>query len=213
MRLRSGPFPTVAEAHPTRGREVTRPRGIPEHRLQAGLGGRGGPPGSSHLPGDLVPGAPTGSRGTGKIGGHQRHVGNFQGSYQISFPTNLVNLVHPPGGRVPFCPPAPGLDHRVGAWQCSLARRAPGNAEWFQPSRQAGGGTSPVVQWLRLRSADAGGAGSIPGWGTRIPRALRFGQKKKKKKRWSGGLHKATWDGLLIIVITVKTHQSNDLPG
>ena len=36
-----------------------------------------------------------------------------------------------------------------------------------------------MVQWLRLRSASAGGAGSIPGWGTRIPHALRFGKKKK----------------------------------
>ena len=41
-----------------------------------------------------------------------------------------------------------------------------------------------MVQWLRLCSASAGGAGSIPGWGTRIPHALRFGQKKKKKKIW-----------------------------
>ena len=33
-----------------------------------------------------------------------------------------------------------------------------------------------MVQWLRLPSAE----GSIPGWGTRIPHALRFGKKKKK---------------------------------
>ena len=28
-------------------------------------------------------------------------------------------------------------------------------------------GTSPVVQWLRLRAPNAGGPGSIPGQGTR----------------------------------------------
>ena len=42
-------------------------------------------------------------------------------------------------------------------------------------------GTSLVVQWLRLRSPNAGGIGSIPGQGTRIPHATRWGQKKKKK--------------------------------
>ena len=28
-------------------------------------------------------------------------------------------------------------------------------------------GTSLVVQWVRLSAPDAGGPGSIPGWGTR----------------------------------------------
>ena len=28
-------------------------------------------------------------------------------------------------------------------------------------------GTSLVVQWVRLRAPNAGGPGSIPGWGTR----------------------------------------------
>ena len=44
-------------------------------------------------------------------------------------------------------------------------------------------GTSLVVQWLRLRASDAGGVGSIPGRRTKIPHAVRCGQKKKKKKR------------------------------
>ena len=42
-----------------------------------------------------------------------------------------------------------------------------------------------AVQWLRLHPSTAGGGGSIPGGGTKIP--LRFcmpsGQKKKKKKK------------------------------
>ena len=33
-------------------------------------------------------------------------------------------------------------------------------------------GTSLVVQWLRLHASSAGGAGSIPGWGTKIPHAV-----------------------------------------
>ena len=38
---------------------------------------------------------------------------------------------------------------------------------------------SVVVQWLRLCASHAGGAGSIPGWGTKIPHAVHFGQKIK----------------------------------
>ena len=30
-------------------------------------------------------------------------------------------------------------------------------------------GTSLVVQWLRLQASNAGGTGSIPGWGTAMP--------------------------------------------
>ena len=36
-----------------------------------------------------------------------------------------------------------------------------------------------VVQWLRLRASNAGGMGSIPGQGTKIPHATT---KKKKDK-------------------------------
>ena len=32
-------------------------------------------------------------------------------------------------------------------------------------------GTSLVVQWLRRCATTAGGMGSIPGWGTKFPRA------------------------------------------
>ena len=37
--------------------------------------------------------------------------------------------------------------------------------------------TSLVVQWLRLCSSSARGMGSIPGHGTKIPEAMRHGQK------------------------------------
>ena len=39
-------------------------------------------------------------------------------------------------------------------------------------------GISLVVQWLRLHTFSAVGLGSIPGQGTKIPNAVRWGQKK-----------------------------------
>ena len=42
-------------------------------------------------------------------------------------------------------------------------------------------GTSLVVQWLRLCAPNAGGMGSIPGLGTKIPHAVWCSQKKEKK--------------------------------
>ena len=38
-----------------------------------------------------------------------------------------------------------------------------------------------MVQWLRFCASNARGAGSSPGWGTKIPHAVRHGQKKKKQ--------------------------------
>ena len=40
--------------------------------------------------------------------------------------------------------------------------------------------TSLVVQWLRLHASTAGGTGSIPGQGTKIPHATQSSQKKKR---------------------------------
>ena len=41
-------------------------------------------------------------------------------------------------------------------------------------------GNSLAVQWLGLHAFIAKGSGSIPGWGTKIPQAMRHGQKKKR---------------------------------
>ena len=41
-----------------------------------------------------------------------------------------------------------------------------------QELKDAGTGTSLVVQWLRLCVSNAGGLGSIPGGGTKIPHAM-----------------------------------------
>ena len=37
-------------------------------------------------------------------------------------------------------------------------------------------GPSPAVQWLRCHASTAGGVGSIPGQGARIPHAVWHGQ-------------------------------------
>ena len=45
-----------------------------------------------------------------------------------------------------------------------------------------------AVQWFRLSTSSAstaGGVGSVPGWGTRIPHASRSGQKFFKKRMFS----------------------------
>ena len=41
-------------------------------------------------------------------------------------------------------------------------------------------GTSLEIQWLRLHASTAGGAGSIPGQGTKIPHAMWCDQKKQE---------------------------------
>ena len=57
----------------------------------------------------------------------------------------------------------------IGIWKLLT----PGNKNWTR--------NSLAVQWLGLRASTAGGMGSIPGWGTKNPQAVRCGQKKKKK--------------------------------
>ena len=57
-----------------------------------------------------------------------------------------------------------------------------------------------MVQWLKLCASTVGGAGSIPGWGTKIPHALWYSQKtnklKKKKKDIFLGGQECFKDGL-----------------
>ena len=43
-------------------------------------------------------------------------------------------------------------------------------------------GTSLVAQWLRLHSANAGGMGSIPSQGTKIPHTMQHSQKIERKE-------------------------------
>ena len=45
------------------------------------------------------------------------------------------------------------------------------------------GGTSLAVQWLRLHTSNARGAGSVPGWGTKIPHTLWCSQNEIKQNK------------------------------
>ena len=48
-----------------------------------------------------------------------------------------------------------------------------------------------AVQWLRLQASNAGGMGSIPGRGTRIPHAVQCGQENKNEERKKQDLNSA----------------------
>ena len=56
-----------------------------------------------------------------------------------------------------------------------------GNAErqrWDLVDKEHRGGNSLVVQWLGPHALSAKGPGSVPGRGTKIPQAMRCGQKQ-----------------------------------
>ena len=53
--------------------------------------------------------------------------------------------------------------------------------EWLNGYKNKICGTSLVVQWLRLCTSNAGGTGSFPGSGTKIPHASWYGEKIKKQ--------------------------------
>ena len=61
-----------------------------------------------------------------------------------------------------------------GSWRAIVHRVAHSRTRLKQCSTRA-----PVVQWLRLQASKAGGIGSIPNQGTKIPHAVWCGQKKK----------------------------------
>ena len=67
-----------------------------------------------------------------------------------------------------------GAERRAGREQTERESERAGKAteteKWKETDRQ---GTSPVVQWLRLRDPTAGRAGWIPGQGTENPPAAR----------------------------------------
>ena len=63
-----------------------------------------------------------------------------------------------------------------------------------------------VVQWLRLRTPNAGGLGLMPGPGTKIPHAVWHSQ-KKKKKRCSLLPNTSTWWGSGFTLASQSTFQ------
>ena len=44
-------------------------------------------------------------------------------------------------------------------------------------------GDFPAIQWLRLCASNAGGMGSIPGWGTKVPHAVQPAKKLNKTEQ------------------------------
>ena len=62
-----------------------------------------------------------------------------------------------------------------------------------------------MVQWLRLHAANAGGAGSIPGWGTRIPHAVRHGQRIKQQQQQQIYIYGTNWEEIFVTyIINIK---------
>ena len=55
----------------------------------------------------------------------------------------------------------------------------------FLKKKKKKSGTSLVLQWLRFHASNAGGPGSIPGQGIRIPHAMGHGQKEEKEKNYT----------------------------
>ena len=74
--------------------------------------------------------------------------------------------------------------------------------ESFKPINE-NSGTSLAVQWLGLHTSNAGGAGSIPGWGTKI-RMLRSMAKKKKKERERENSMILKVDFIIIIIVNIE---------
>ena len=69
------------------------------------------------------------------------------------------------------------------------------------------GGTSLVVQWLRLHASTAGGVGSLPRWRTKIPHVWCGQKKSSTKNRFGDGMEtgvvlgmgpRERWGGLKV---------------
>ena len=62
---------------------------------------------------------------------------------------------------------------------------------WIKKDWKDMTGTSPAVRWLRLCASTAGGAGSTPGWRTKITCAMWRGKNKTKQNRHDQGNFRA----------------------
>ena len=78
--------------------------------------------------------------------------------------------------------PVPSVEQSSISYSPHTSQRSPkrllSRCARFQHLKKLFQGTSLAVQWLRLRTSTAGGTGLIPGRGTKIPHAVRCGQKK-----------------------------------
>ena len=64
-----------------------------------------------------------------------------------------------------------------------LTRNTKTNSNWISDLNVKKWGGSLVVQWLRPHTFNAGGTGSIPDQGTKIPHTSWHSQKIKHKKK------------------------------
>ena len=73
------------------------------------------------------------------------------------------------------------MDGPEGIILSEISQREKEDTVWFhlymESKNQNKWGTSLVVQWLRIHAPNAGGTGSVPGWGIKIPHAAQHGQK------------------------------------
>ena len=95
---------------------------------------------------------------------------------------------------LPTCPGASGCPHSA---EHTCTTRGHGCQPWKhwpfphqdRQKKKSRAGISLAVQWLGLCASTAGGVGSIPGQGTKIPHAAERGQKKAVQV--PGGTQKA----------------------
>ena len=112
-------------------------------------------------------------------------------SQSISKSCQLCPTPHPRPAPLPFSSATSHPCLSPGYCSCLLsALPAMTTAPTVHPSHTHWSGplktqvrTSLVVQWLRLCTSNAGGAGLIPGQGTKIPHAVVCSKKKKKKTK------------------------------
>ena len=57
-----------------------------------------------------------------------------------------------------------------------------------------------MVQWLRLCTSHAEGAGLIPGQGTKIPHAAQGGQRKIQKLEGPFVFYDITYDSIVVVL-------------
>ena len=70
-----------------------------------------------------------------------------------------------------------------------------GKALLTEDSRWRAFGDFPGSLVVKTPSSNAGGAGSIPGWGTKVPCAMECGQKLKETKELEGVGGSEGWEG------------------
>ena len=79
-------------------------------------------------------------------------------------------------------------------------------------------GTSSAVQWLRLHASNVGGAGLIPGQGTKTPCAMEHEsvcfletEKQKWPQLWYHGAFPTTWRKTMLMVVLRSVSAWNDV--